>query len=452
MSFSFTSRISRLAGGLLLAAACAQQKPPPPRNVVFLLVDTLRADHLPLYGYGRNTSPALTALAGESVLFSSARAQSSCTFPSVNSILTSRYPAVFLGQPGGAMGLPAGIPGLAEILRHRGFRTVAISASPVVRRSPSRFNPGGGYDRGFERFDEECLWKPADCVVERARGELRRGGRPLLLYLHFMDPHGPYLPPPYHRRRFAFGHPAKRFVQQGDPNPIANWLYRGGPDPGLTAEDLRYLVDLYDDKIAFFDTQLDLLLRAIRRAGLLDETILVFAADHGEEFMEHGQIKHCRTVFDSSVRVPLLLRIPGGGRGRELATPAQNVDILPTLLDYLGVPAAGFAFAGRSLRPAIEGTALASSYQWSAQGTERGVADGRFKLVFDLATRHFALYDLAADPGERRDVLRDHRGDAQRLRRAMANWIASSEGSAAGDSVRQAAEAESRLRSLGYLE
>ena len=308
---------------LLLVVGCSRGAAPRPRNVIFILVDTLRADHLPFQGYGRDTSPNLSALARDSLLFSAARSQASCTFPSVNSILTSRSPAVFLGQPGGAMGLPAGTPGLAELLRARGFHTVAVSASPVVRKSPTRFNPAGGFARGFEVFDEECLWRKADCVTRRAREHLHRDARPLLLYLHFMDPHGPYAPPPGYRRRFALAHPDKEFIRRGDPNPIANWLYKGAPDPGVTRADLSYLVDLYDDDIAFFDGQLARLLGDIRAAGLGGESILVFASDHGEEFLEHGHMKHCHTLFDTSVHTPLLLRIPGLG-GRTVAAPGSQ--------------------------------------------------------------------------------------------------------------------------------
>jgi arylsulfatase A-like enzyme len=443
------------------AAGCtgapAEAPLPPAHNLIFILVDTLRADHLPLYGYRRDTSPNLTALGRESLLFSNARSQASCTFPSVNSMLTSRSGAAFLGQPGGAMGLPAGIPGLAEILRARGYGTHAVSASPIVRRSPGRFNPGGGFGRGFDTFQEDCVWKSADCVTDQALPHLAHDARPLFLYLHYLDPHGPYAPPAAYRHRFALGQPAKDFVRNGDPNPISNWLYKHGPNPGLTAADLRYMVDLYDDEIAFFDSQLGRLLAAARAAGLLDDSIVVFAADHGEEFLEHGDVKHCHNLFDTTIRTPLLLRVPGA-HPRVAAEPVSNLDIVPTVLELLtprasgaaGAPAA--AFEGRSLRPAVLGLPLPPGYQWAAQGAHRSVADGRLKLVQDLGTGRFALYDLAADPGETRDVLALRRRDFQRLRGALAAWLARTEGGPAAGSVRRAEEADRRLRSVGYLD
>jgi len=454
----------------LPSGAPAEARLPPAHNLIFILVDTLRADHLPLYGYRRDTSPNLTALGRESLLFSNARSQASCTFPSVNSMLTSRSGAAFLGQPGGAMGLPAGIPGLAEMLRARGFGTHAVSASPIVRRSPGRFNPGGGFGRGFDTFQEDCVWKSADCVTDQALPHLARDARPLFLYLHYLDPHGPYAPPAAYRHRFALGQPAKDFVRQGDPNPISNWLYKHAPNPGLTAADLSYLVDLYDDEIAFFDSQLARLLAAARAAGLLDDSIVVFAADHGEEFLEHGDVKHCHNLFDTTIRTPLLLRVPGA-HPRVVAEPVSNLDIVPTVLELLagdgperrpgerddarssraaGPP--GAAFEGRSLRPAVLGRPLPPVYQWAAQGARRSVADGRLKLVQDLGTGSFALYDLAADPGETRDVLALRRRDFQRLRGALAAWLARTEGGPAAGSVRRAEEADRRLRSVGYLD
>jgi arylsulfatase A-like enzyme len=449
------------AGATVPAPAAA----PAPHNVIFILVDTLRADHLPLYGYRRDTSPNLTALGRESLLFLDARSQASCTFPSVNSMLTSRSGAAFLGQPGGALGVPAGIPGLAEMLRARGMHTAAVSASPIVRRSPSRFNPGGGYGRGFDSFQEDCVWKAADCVTDQALPHLARDPRPLFLYLHYLDPHGPYAPPDSYRRRFALGHPAKGFVRQGNPNPIADWLYKHGPDPGLTAADLAYLVDLYDDKVSFFDSQLARLVAGLRAAHLLEDSIVVFAADHGEEFLEHGDVKHCHNLFDTTIRTPLLLRLPGG-HGRVIATPVSNLDIVPTVLDLLAGGGRGntessggrasvalaAGFEGRSLRPAAEGRPLPPAFQWAAQGALRSAADGRFKLVRDLGNSRVALYDLAADPKETRDVAADHGRDAHRLAGALAAWLARSEAGPAAERVRRAAEADKRLRSVGYLD
>jgi len=430
-----------------LSAVSCHRTPPRPRNVIFILVDTLRADRLGAYGYRRGTSPNVDAFASEAVTFENARSQASCTFPSANSILTSRGPAAFLGQPNQALGIPQGIPSLAEILRQHGFHTVAVSASAVVRRSPTRFNPHGGFDRGFEVFDEDCLWKPAACVNRAAAEHLRPDRRPLFLYLHYIDPHGPYQPPEGWRRKFARGRPEKEWVRRGDPNPIGDWLYKGKPNPGLTPADLAFLKDLYDEEIAYFDSRFAKLLAALRDSGRLDDSLVVFASDHGEEFLEHGHVKHCRTLFDSSIRVPLLLRIPGAD-AKTVSRPVENLDIVPTLLDYLGIQAA-IPFEGRSLRPWIEGDASSDELQYGLQGALRSASDGRFKLIHDLASGAVSLFDLAADPGETRDVLARERRAYARLDGPLTAWITREEGPGGAQKSR---EAEARLRSLGYLE
>jgi len=425
-------------------------KPEPPKNVILILVDTLRADHLGAYGYARPTSPNVDAFAAESLRFTGSRSQASCTFPSANSILTSRYPSAFLGQPAPSpLGIPESIPSLAEILQERGFRTAAVSASPVVRNTPGRFNPGAGFGRGFESFDESCEWRNAACVNRAAIPLIRSGDqRPFFLYLHYMDPHGPYTPPKTHKRRWALGRPEKKFVRDGNPNPIGEMLYNGGPDPGATPADLQYLIDLYDEEIAFFDAQLAGLLKALRDAGRMEDTAVVLVSDHGEEFLEHGHIKHCRTLFDSSIKTPFLLHLPGI-EPRVLDQPVQNLDVVPTLLDYLGIDTKGLTFEGESLRPLIEETGELDPHQYGMQGTLRSAADGRHKLIHDLGKGSYALYDLKADPKETKDALRGDRRIFHRLREALTGWLRKTEGTGKAE---ESLEAERKLRALGYLE
>ncbi|HEX9668929.1 MAG TPA: sulfatase [Thermoanaerobaculia bacterium] len=444
-------RAPRALAAALVLAACAGGGEPRPQNVVLVLVDTLRADHLGAYGYPRPTSPALDAFARQAVVFTDARSQAGCTFPSVNSLLTSQLPERFLGQPDGAIGIPGGIPALPELLRARGWTTAAVSASAVVRRRPSEHNPRGGFGRGFDLFLEDCPWRSAACVNRQALPLLRSLPRPFFLYLHYLDPHAPYRPPQGHVRRFARGWSDKRFIRRGNPNPIGRALYQGAPDPGVTAADRRLLLDLYDEEIAFWDGEFGRLLAGLERAGLDAETIVVVASDHGEEFLEHGHVKHCRTVFDSSIRVPLVVRAPGFAPAR-VAAGAQNLDVLPTLLDLLGVPAEGHAFAGRSLRPALAAGRQAHARQVSAQGVLHAVVGPRHKLIADLASGRQWLYDLAADPGETRDRLAAERRAAAPLRAALRDWLARSAGGDPAALLAGAREAEERLRAVGYIE
>jgi len=431
----------------LLLAACS----PPPRNVVLVLVDTLRADHVGAYGYGRPTTPSFDAFAAQGILFERAWSQASCTFPSVNSLLTSRYPARFLGQPGGAMGIPPEQPALPEILGRAGYATAAVSASPIVRRTPTRFNPGGGFGRGFERFDESCLWRDATCVTARARAELGQLRPPFFLYLHYMDPHGPYQPPAGAPRRFAGECAGPDFICRGDPNPIARMLYSGGPRVEAGPAAMAALLDLYDEEIRHWDSSFGDLLAALKEAGLDETTAVVVASDHGEEFLEHGHVKHCRTLFDTETRVPLALRAPWHGGGRRVEAPVQNLDLAPTVLEAVGRPHLDAGFEGRSLLPGARDSAPLAGSLFASQGALRSVTDGRRKLIHDLRAGRFWLYDLDADRGETRDLLTAAPEQARPLRRELLTWLRQVEGETSR-TLDAAAEMEERLRALGYLQ
>jgi len=440
-------RLCSLIAVALLLSSCRLPIQRGRWNVVVVVVDTLRADRLGAYGYGRGTSPSFDALAGESYLFTDARAQASCTFPSVNSLLTSRYPARFLGQPGGAFGIPTGMPSLAEVLQARGWSTAAVSASAVVRQSPTRFNPTDGFARGFERFDEECLWRGAACVTNHGIAATARLREPFFLYLHYIDPHGPYDPPQPFRKQFRIGRTQQPWLLRGDPAPIARTL-EGGPRVTWTPRELRFLQGLYDGEVAYVDAQLGKLVDELRKKGLSQRTILVVLSDHGESFLEHGAVRHCGTVFDSEVKTPLLLRLPRQRRGEKVAGAVENLDVVPTLVDLLGLPVEGQGFEGNSLLPRLDGKAGGERYAFSMAKRWRSVADDRYKLVTELGTDHWQLFDLRRDAGERRDVKGEAKEAFERLRKVLQEQLARTE---KPEVTRDAAEADARLRALGYL-
>lgn len=436
---------------LLLAGLAAGCRLPTQRgrwNVIVVLVDTLRADRLSTYGYDRPTSPQLDELARDSYLFTSARAQAPCTFPSANSLLTSRYPSRFLGQPGGALGIPAGERSVAELLGEAGWATAAVSASPVVRATPSKHNPTAGYGRGFATFDESCEWREAACVTTRGLEAIDRLREPFLLYLHYLDPHGPYNPPRELRQRFVTARSPHRWVRRGNPNPISDMLYKGGAAVRFTAQDVRYLSQLYDAEVAGFDHQLGRLVDELRRRDLLERTVLALVADHGESFLEHGDIKHCRTLYDTELRTPFLLRLPRQRQGARITAQVQNLDLVPTLLDLLGVPLEGRRLEGRSLVPLLEHGEGEHGLSFGMMSAQRSVSDGRHKLIHDLQAGSWHLYDLQVDPGETRDLARSDRRTFTRLRQALLDWIREVEGEGG---LQRSLEAEQRLQALGYL-
>jgi arylsulfatase A-like enzyme len=444
-------------------AACAPPAETGPRrwNVVVVLLDTLRADHLGVHGYGRDTSPNLDAFAAGNVLFTHNWSQASCTWPSVNSLLTSRWPQRFWGRKWGLMGIPEGIPSLAEILTAHGWASVAVSASPIVRENPSWANKEGGFERGFAVFHEQCsAAADAACINAQAFGHMGLLRRPFFLYLHYMETHNPYQPPPDWPRRFAGAYQGdKWWVRDGNVGPVARMLYHDGPPVEVSADELAHMIALYDDELAYFDHRFGELLAELRRLGLEDDTLVVFLSDHGESFLEHDDFTHCRSVWESEVRVPLILRVPGVAGPVRIEQPVANLDVAPTILDYLGIDAAPYGFEGTSLRPLIEGRSGGETngrpeLAFSVIGQWRSAADGRFKLIADLGGNVAPrLYDLDADPGEEVDVLDRERRAYRRLSGGLEEWLAALEPDARGRrNLERAEEPLRQLQAVGYLQ
>lgn len=425
---------------------------------MIVLADTLRADHLGVYGYPRDTSPSIDRFARESVLFENTRAQAPCTFPSVNSLLTSRDPIAFQNQIELMIGIPAAIPTIAEILGARGYRTVAVSASVVVRKTRSSNNFFGGFDRGFETFDERCEQRSAACVNERTFALLDQAAsddRPVFLYLHYIDPHDPYQPPTEHTRRFAKPYRGFRFIANGNPNPIARQLEQPGASLNLRDRDIEHLVDLYDEEIAYLDGQFAALLRGLDERGLSGQTVVVLLSDHGEDFLEHRSVKHCQGVRDTQIRTPLIMRIPGVEGGEVVRAAAGNVDVVPTLLDYLGIDASQYGFDGASLRRLIGGARAPERSVFSSWQAWRSVVRGGYKLTMHLPSRKARLYDLVLDPRETTDLdaeLGDVASGLRQILEARLERVEPPSARSGGNAEDGGDDAAERLRALGYLE
>jgi arylsulfatase A-like enzyme len=450
-----------LAAALLagFAGGCTRRAPPPaapaapgpPWNVVLVLVDTLRADRTSLYGYGRPTTPNLERFARDrAVVFDQAWSNAACTFPSVNSLLTSRWPQHFMTDyRERGMGMPPGTPTVAELLRDAGYATAAVSASWVVRKEPSSINPTGGYDAGFDTFQDKCIGQPAPCVNRWAFRLLDRLPEPYFLYLHYIDPHNPYQPPPRYERTWADPGraPDQEWVRRGEPTEVIRKLNLNQPHAAFDATDLAYLADLYDDEIRYFDTQLQRLLNRLGKRGGLKRTVVVVTSDHGEELGDFGHWGHCGNLaYPDTLGIPLLIAAPGLAPGRR-ATPVSNIDLVPTLLDLLGVDAAGQRFEGSSLRALLaDGDAAGAgrAAPLAAQGIMRGTRTLAAMLRLDITNRGFRGFSLAgARPVPESDF-------PDELRRALIRWTREQDRDLAAAAARSA-ELEQQLRAVGYL-
>jgi len=403
---------------------------PDRTSVVLITIDTLRQDHLSRNGHARATTPALDRLAGEGVYFARCFAQSSWTLPSMLSLFSSLSPAVF-GVKEGVTPLPK--PGqrgpseraeeeevrleyfsdryvmLPEVLREHGFATAGFSTNGHLRVEQ-------GFAQGFEHFDQRsCMWGEAGCVFGAANRWLDAHlgappARPFFLWVHLFDPHFD---------RLQDGEPVYR------PAPGYGELF--GSDEALSLEERTRRA--YDRKVRYADDRLGEFVEGLRARGLLERAILAVAVDHGEEFHEHGLWGHSRSLRNSLVHVPLLLRFPGGEPRGEVSALARNQDLAPTLLEALGL-AAPASMAGTSLFPAIRGEARSAPPAYAE--TRRFALDLRSwadpaadrKLVLDLARGGRQLFSLSADPQERDDLAAREPERADALERALRAQIA----------------------------
>ena len=352
--------------------------PAPRPFVVVYVVDTLRADHLPLYGYARDTAPELTRFAKDAVVFEQAIASSSWTKPSVASLLTSLPPrdhgCVQFYTP-----LDPELVTLAERMRDGGYATGAVVVNSLVLAR------GMHFDQGFSYFAAAPAPQRAGQAVDAALEFIdARRGQPTFLYVHTMDAHTPYLPPPPFDRRY-------------EPHPEPG---RSAAEPSDYREpiDRDRIVAQYDGAVAYGDQEFGRLLRGLRERGLYDGALVVFLSDHGEEFLDHWGWVHGHTLFDELVRVPLVLKYPGRREaGRRVARQVQLVDVLPTILKSQGI-AAPVGIAGEPLAASFDAqgpervAVLETKYrEWVAYGARtsdvkyvRNLHPGRAELVYDL--------------------------------------------------------------------
>ncbi len=413
------------------------------RVLVWLSQDALRADHLSVYGYELPTSPRAEAWAAGAVVLEQASATASWTLPSLASQFTGRWP----GSHGAVMNKLATTDAtLWQALAAAGFTVLGSSANEFVS---DRHGLGGGFDL-------------LNSSERRARGQLREllghlgewPGGDLALFVHLIDPHLPYDPPPAQRQRFDFGY---RGRLTGD-----NHFHTRLP---VGAEERRQLVALYDAEILAGDEEIGRFLDELRGRGLLESALIVYTSDHGEEFGEHGGFLHGRTLYQEALHVPLILAAPGLAP-RRVTTPVSLVDLAPTVLDLLGLaplPAA----QGRSLRPLLEGRGAAPSPVFSEtvltadRSQLLALRLGQWKYIARLprgarssSPLEEQAYDLQADPGEQRDLLRGPSpADVAAQRRMLLDYLARSRAEASPTrTVLLDPETEAKLRAWGYIQ
>lgn len=447
------SQVGFLIVAVGLFASCAPSELPAVHNVVMISLDTLRADHLSLYGYHRPTSPLLDAFAAESIVFERALAPAPNTAPSQMSLMTSLYPREH-GFFGTDVRLSEDTPMLAELLSRGGLRTAAFVDGGYVSAS-------FGFDRGFDRFEDQrggfarILPRAAQWIAENR-------DVPFFVFLHTYDIHAPYIPPEPYRGMFH----DKPFRGRWKPTTKSLRLVAHFGVP-ISEERRQHALDSYDEGIRYVDDQLASFLSFLRTSRLLDDTLVIVLSDHGEEFGEHGSYLHWKIFYQPNLRIPLIVRMPGGsGAGARISELVESVDVLPTVLELVGQPPLPDA-QGRSLVPLLK---RASGIPTDATRSPReprvalawppeperlpgvSVIDGRHQAIFNPRSGEARLFDLESDPMVLTDLAEHHPDVVERLRKPWERWRASRSAIRAGTPLELDTETVRQLEALGYVD
>lgn len=447
MRFAQLLVVVAVAGAALPACSPAcSEVPSRPKNVILVSIDTLRRDHLGLYGYSRNTSPFLDRLGRAGVAFDQCISQAPWTAPSHASMLSSLYPSV-LGM--GRFEDPGHISDtadmLAEVLADAGFRTHAVTSGGFMAAKI-------GFAQGFEIYDDAGL--NMETTVSRALQWLRgiRDDERFFLFLHTYDVHKYKPPASYHATwvepysgALAFHDRIADLVQNHEEQAKAG---------ALDDADRRYIRDLYDASIAATDDWLRRFWETLEQRGLADDTLLVVTADHGEEFWEHGGSGHGYTLFDENLRVPLIVHHPSLAP-RMVPEQVRLLDVAPTIVDLVGATAPT-SWQGESLEGSLSGHAKTLvAFSEHSHFPAKSARTPQAKLILSVAEPTRGFFDLRNDPLETKNLMPElDRATARPMFEGIERWLRANASDTRFRSgtriVFNAAELE-QLAALGYL-
>ena len=437
--------------------------PDAPRRVIFLVIDTLRADALSCLDAAAPATPAIDAFANETLVFRDARSPAPWTLPAMASMMTGCEPRVH-GATQPETALSPEIPTLADGLAQLGYRTAAIGENSILR-------PSAGLARGFDQYDWFPRFRPEPPLATWLLNKL--GGPPtrhhldpeeltdralawceehaaedFFLWLHYFDPHSPYRPP-------------TAFAPQGPPPAGAGRHFNRLADVrsghyAPNAEQRAWIRELYDAEVRWTDAEIGRLFGGLHDMQLWDDTLIVLTSDHGEEFWEHGGFEHGHTMYEELLRVPLLVRLPGARATGDVLGPVSTASLAPTLLTLCGSESPAERRT-EPLLPLAAGTAtpraIASSGMLYYEPKE-ALLDGSDKYIGSLVTDSEVAYDLGVDPGEQRPV--ETPAQIERLRALLEQTAATANAVRAKLDVSEQRAAidgadAADLRALGYL-
>ena len=445
-------------------------------NILLISIDTLRADHLGCYGYGRPTSPNIDGLAKKGVLFENAFSPASWTLPGHMSIFTSLYPSFHkLEARRGNLRLDSSEQTIAELLKDVGYRTASFVTHPYLAAK-------WGFDQGFDLyFMQQPIVRAAE-QTESVIGWLdwhvfheRRGLEPsgFFLFVHYMDPHETYSAPQPFRDRYTGDY-------EGHLRPEDHLVTMFLEQDFRSQADYQYVLALYDGEISYVDDEIGRLLDSFDDVGLLASTVIALTSDHGEEFKEHSGMGHKTTIYAEQLQVPLIITNPARiTAGQRVSSQASLVDIYPTLVGLIGeeIPAQAqgidlgqfftraSTYDERRVKPERTSESPPQfaelgplGYSWEGPFDKRAIRTDRYKLILNYEQGPKELFDIRTDPREQHNLYPSMRNDAEirDLERRLTAFIEA--GAAYNPDARDRNKIEvdqkirQQLRALGYAE
>ena len=444
-------------------------------KVLFIVIDTLRADHLGCYNYSRDTSPTIDDLADQGILFESPTAQAPWTKPSVASLFTSTFPHTHgVTWRGRNKRLPGSMVTLAEVFQENGFRTAAFSDNPHITVS-------NGFGQGFDKFVENHSFlegnakQLTDQVITCLKKNVYNRN---FIYVHYLDPHDPYQAPGMYRDIFLEKNTVdlrgtvkagNAYVLNGEYS-LDQKMQKGGEKiPSETyplavpmqvsKEELLYLIGLYDGEIKYVDYHISRIISALKELNIFDKTTIVITSDHGEEFLEHGMFRHGYQLYEETIRVPLIIVSPRlKNIPQKIALPVNLIDIMPTLLDIFGIKFSGRK-QGKSLVSLInqhENVETLSISETSWKGSHAQSARvGDWKYINDVRREKKELFDLNEDLGEYKNLCFQNLEMVEKISHLLSTALADKplvkENASSSTTPLQKKQLE-KLKSLGYVE
>ncbi len=421
-------------------------------NVIIYLVDTLRADHLGCYGNREIQTPHIDRFASQGVLFEKAYAQASWTKPSTATLLTSTYPS-YHGAITREDGLTNRVTTIAESLRDEGYLTTGFINNPNI---VSDF----GFHQGFDSYIEIYQQLKQRPLYAHHMNQLilpwleENANMPFFLYIHTVDPHDPYNPPPPFDTMYDKNY-------QGSIQGLSRTLC--GIDEGkikVTLRDIQHLEALYNGEVTLNDLAFKKLIEKLKELKLYDRTLIIFTSDHGEEFWEHQGVKHGDTLYEEQIHVPLIMRAPSHfPAGLKITPMIRLMDVMPTILDLLNLPIPSQC-QGESLFPLVRGEIKSlideMYFEEDLDGAmSQSVRGRRWKLISYPKTAYFELFNLEKDPGERHNVASKYPEIANSLMEKIKRWhqeqIERRAGLRRPEVKRLSEETIKQLKALGYL-